>query len=449
MDAPDKKRILLLITNAYAATNVIHSGLIRELASTHEIYLLSDIIDEDARMLINKNFSIHIRGSNLPICPEPALLKIARRVEKLLFMNHFHIETQQVKNLDLLWPYRFIVKIVASLTMLPVLSTFLLRLLRRLIIQYPVIHFSEQFHFDGVISTSPLDIRENRIVNHLKKRRVRSLAILISWDNLTSKGVINSDHDYVLVWNRIMAEEYKLFYSLLSHQQTHVEITGIPRFDIYHEPENIKATHASHSDTPDSHQIILFATSAAKHFPQQTDILSHLIEYAEQNKNITILLRCHPGDNIARYHQFKNHPLVKTYSSESITAGSPIPALNDLQRLAHALHSCAVCIQVASTIRLEAALCNKPVISIAYDGDATMPDHLSVKRLYTYSHQLALNRLGIDQMVYSKRELFLQLDTLLTRKEEINNRYKLRDFIPLTQLTATQITMNCINQWLR
>ncbi|REA55232.1 hypothetical protein DSL64_28425 [Dyadobacter luteus] len=447
MDTPEKKRILLLITNAYAATNVIHSGLIRELAAAYEIYLLSDIIDEEARMMINKNFSIHIHRCNLQICKEPALLKIARRMEKLLFMNHFHIETQQIKNLELPWLRQFLIKIVACLTWFPTLSVFLLHSLRRLIIQLPSANLAEHIHFDGVISTSPLDNRENRIVNNLKTKQVRSLAIIISWDNLTSKGVINADHDYVLVWNNIMAKEYKQYYSVLSHQRAKVEITGIPRFDIYNETEIGNAECLS-ADIPDNHRIILFATSGIKHFPDQADILNHLIKYAEKAKNVTIILRTHPGDDATKYQQFQNHPLLKINYFESITAGSSIPRLDDLQRLAYALRLCAVCVQVASTIRLEAALCNKPVISIAYDGNSRMPDHLSVKRLYSYSHQLALNKLGIDQPVYSKAELFQHLDSLLTGKQMIYNRDKLRDFIPQTKLPASQITMNCIHQWL-
>lgn len=449
MDATNKKRLLLLITNGYAATNIIHSGLIRKLATEYDVYVLSDIIDEEVKSIINRNFNIHIHRSNLRIYEEPVLLKIARRLEKLLFMSYFQVKTQQIKNGELPLLYRFLITTIHAFTSFRYLSAFLLRSLRTFIIQYPAINFLDPFHFDGVISTSPLDMRENMIVNDLKKRNVRSLAIVISWDNLTSKGVINSDHDCVLVWNSIMAKEYHRFYSVLSHHQARVEIAGIPRFDIYKRSEILHSDDHLFDYIPGSRLTILFATSAVKHFPNQVDILDHLMEYAVLRNNILILLRCHPGDDVSKYQKYKNHRLLEIETVKPITENSSVPDLNDLQRLAYLLRECTVCVQVASTIRLEAALCNKPVISIAYDGDAHLPEHLSVKRLYSYSHQLALNSLGIDQFAYSKTELFLHLDKLIIEKKEIDNREKLLDFIPQTKLPAMQTTMKYINQWLR
>jgi hypothetical protein len=448
MDAPDKKHVLLLITNRYAATNVIHSGLIGQLARQYEVALLSDIIDADMTAIINTHFNIKIHPIELRIKAETSHLKLLRRLEKWVYMKHFQIETQQIKNKELPLFYSAVIGLFSYFLSIQPLSLSLLRHLRRYIIRNTSKHTCNATHYDGVISTSPLDIRENSIVNQLSTRNVRSMAIIISWDNLTSKGVMNADHDYVLVWNKIMSEEYRHFYSVLSQKPVEVKIVGIPRFDVYRRSKDARSNQDQCPNISASNKIILFATSASKHFPDQADIVAHLVEYIKLRDCFTLQVRCHPADDSLAYQKYKDEKNVKISTSSSMTKTPSIPDLRDLDSLAYVLKSCSVCVQVASTIRLEAALCNKPIISIAYDGNSNVPEHLSVKRFYGYSHQLALNALDIDQLVYSKDELFRYLDKFLDGKQEIDNQKKLQHFIPFTEFSATQTTLNSIRQWL-
>jgi hypothetical protein len=452
MDTADRKKLLLIISNPFAATNVIHSGLIGKLATEYEVYLLSDLIDEKTRMTINRKFNIDMLRSTLQLPQEPIFMKVLRWMEKSLFMNYFNIETHQIKKQGLSSLLQWADVAAYYLTSLRLTSLFLLRFLRKCIIRYQAIYISDPTHIDGVISTSPLDVRENIVVNALNNKNIPSLAIIISWDNLTSKGIINANHDCVLVWNKIMAEDYNRFYPILSHKHAKVLIAGIPRFDIYFQPEAKHEIPSRISDISMTDHVILFATSAFKHFPNQSQIIEHLLEYADKKGDTTILVRCHPGDDVSKYKKYSGVPHLKIMTPVSTSGSSmhhnSIPDLNELGRLATMLKLCSVCVQVASTIRLEAAICNKPVISIAYDGDVWVPDHQSVRRFYLYSHQLELNKLGIDKLVYSKADLFQNLDVLFEQKSQINNHKKLHDFIPYTKPVATQITMEYIRQWL-
>jgi CDP-glycerol glycerophosphotransferase (TagB/SpsB family) len=282
--------------------------------------------------------------------------------------------------------------------------------------------------------------------------------MIISWDNLSSKGIVNGDHDYVLVWNRMMFNEYKRFYSLFDPVGPQVCITGIPRFDIYFKelPEeySILQFRKRYTISP-SDRVILFTTSAISHFPNQADIVKHLLEYTTRKENVKIIVRCHAGDNFGLYKRFAHEGNLRTWypydNQDKSAISNRMPDLNMLNSLAEMLEYCDVCINVASTIRLEAAICNKPNISIAYDGELNPPFHSSVKRFYNYSHQIPLNRLEIDRMVFSKNELFEMLDNLLyhcPRLKNSNNSEKIQDFTGHSGPFGVSVTMKYIRQWL-
>lgn len=452
MDIQPRKQLLLLITNTHAATNIIHSGIMKHLAKQYDLHIASDIISDQELSVISHHYHIHVRPAHLRIPSENWIIRFLRQFEKALFFDYFGIETQKIKDQQLsYWRRNIVAGILNTLSILN-LTRDVLQILRKTIIsltsQYRLPFKDNHLKFDGVVSTSPLDIRENTIVNSL--HNIRSLAIIISWDNLTSKGIINTDYDSVLVWNQYMADEYQRFYSIFGLPEQKVQITGIPRFDIYFEPlpSQFSPTNLRHAlHISDASQVILFATSAIKHFPNQADILSHLIEYTDNHPSVIILLKCHSGDDPVLYHKFSKHPCVRIWTPT--TPFTSIPELDSLQLLAGMLRLCDVCVQVASTIRLETAIANKPCISIAYDGDLTPPYSHSVKRFYSFSHQLPLNELHLDHPVYSKSELYQALDNIFSDPTARDYRNKIKKFIHHATAEANITTVNCIREWLK
>ena len=457
MENETVKQILLIITNPFAATNVIHSGLLELLARRYKVHILSDLIKEKEISEINRHYGIQVEllWANIPI--ENRTLRLLRKLEKAIFFRHFKIITQTIKEQNHSSLLRFIVKATLSTLDFLKLTKPLLKLLR-----YQIIKRSgkcDQFeriiasNFNGVISTSPLDIRENIIVNSLKEN-IKTLAMVISWDNLTTKGLINADHDYIVVWNKFMAEEYQTFYQIFKLDHQKICITGIPRFDPYfleNPGESGKTAYRQKFQFKQDEKMILFATSAAKHFPDQVDIVRHLSEYARIRTQTKIIVRCHPGDRFEKYQVFETDQNIRITCPENLAdQDSSIPALNTLSSLCEVLMYTDICIQIASTMRLDAAACNKPIISIAYDGDKSQPYSKSIRRFYDYDHQLPLNELNIDRMVFNKQELFDALDeALFNPKFKLQpNRELAKEFTHFSEPVSVATTMKFIDEWL-
>jgi hypothetical protein len=457
-----KKPVLLLITNSFAAINVIHSGLIKEMDRKYEVHILSSLLGKAEIAVINKHFNISIRLIDIPFPTENQLVTLLRKIQKAIFFYYFNIETYKIKSSGKNRIGTFIIyQIFLILEILKLNKSFLI-LLRKLIINLsactPVLNKLQQFQFCGVFSSSPLDINENRIVNFCSKNKIPSVAMIISWDNLTSKGIINANHNCVLVWNQFMADEYRKFYSIFGLNESEICITGIPRFDVYFKKPLAECQETGFRKKfgiKSSDKIILFATSSCTLFPHQIAVLQDIIAYIQENENATLIVRCHPADNHQLYQQFSQEKNLRIWLPDDSIASIGLkprewmPHMNFLNSLAEMIRHCDVCINVASTMRLDAAACNKPIISIAYDGTRKLPYSESVRRLYDYSHQIPLNQLKMDKVVMNKPELFEALDTILIKNSKCNNLSKVEPFIFHKEPKSVHTAMSAIEKCLK
>jgi hypothetical protein len=450
-----RKKLLILISNRFACTNVIHSKLLGELAKNYDISILSDIITNADVKEMEQHYSIRIQKLDQQLLPEGSWCRFLRKIQKWLFFYHFNIRSFQIKQMRM---NRLQVHLMNGL--IHILRVFNLNLYLLIQLRKYLIFLSKQYsyssslsQFDGVISTSPLDYRENVIINQLPPH-VRTMGMVISWDNLTTKGLINADHHLVLVWNRYMMQDYNRIYSNLNLSCHHVEITGIPRFDIYFKSlDKAKSRLAFNEEFKYGRQdqILLFATSAHKHFPTQAHILTDLQSYCIHKKNLKILVRCHPSDDIRHYKSQLLQINTQLWAPLNETgSGLQMPHLDHLDSLVRMIQNCAVCIQVASTIRLDAMACGKPTISIAYDGIIPKEYADSVRRYYDYDHQIPLNELQMDHIVYSKEAFFHALDQILEAKTTSKSLFPRTPsaFTHFTKPNAVKTALQHIDSWL-
>lgn len=460
MQEASKQRLIILITNSFAAMNIIHSGLIKRLGAKYDVYIMSTMIRPAELGEINKHFNLHLKPINANFPREAAWLSYLRKIEKALFAHYFSIITQTIKyRKEGKWKAWVIQRLLWIFGVLHITKSALCAL-RRVIIF--LMSFSNKlnsllpYHVKGVISSSPFDSRENQVVNFLKKHNAKSLAMIISWDNLTSKGLMNADHDCTLVWNDFMKNEFLQFYSLFNLKQPKVVVTGIPRFDCYfqHLSEEYDKHARSSFNVESGKFIILIATSASRHFPNQLEIIADVLQFVRNENKVHVIIRCHPADDVNVYTHIAREQFVTLWHPENLPANDHdlfynwFPALDFPGSLAKMLRVCDVCVQFASTMKLDAAACKKTVISIAYDGETPLPYHQSVQRLYDYAHQVPLNALQIDKVVTSRQQLYDALKTSLQETDHEEKLAAIEPFIHFTKCESVDFTAKNIAEWL-
>ncbi len=245
---------------------------------------------------------------------------------------------------------------------------------------------------DLLFATNPVDFREDVIVKAAMVRGVPVRTMVPSWDNLTSKGVLFAHYDRVFVWNETMRSEVWALYP--EYREDQLPVVGIPRFDTYlNRAASTRGKVLTGLGLDPSRQTILFANTATKSFPDQPAVARHLAEWVQtsEGRDYQLLVRCHPHDCADQYQFLTTFDKVAVWprgGESSFAFGvDTVPPANDLEVLHDMLSVADVCVNSASTIALDAAACDVPILSVAYDGDRELPYAESVRSFYDYTHQ--------------------------------------------------------------
>ena len=243
--------------------------------------------------------------------------------------------------------------------------------------------------------TEPFEIR---LLRSARRHKIPSIAIVPSWDNLTSKGVMGVKPDYLIVWNEIMAQEAV---ELHSFKRERIFITGPLQFDNFFYPEFrlSKEDFYKRFKIENERPIIVYGTITPKYFKYNLDvlrILKELIENGEIKRNPKILVRVHPqvvndpvfGDNLDEYLKLNAHNVFCFSIPEVQVWGSiRMPMASDYKELISALTYSKICIASASTLIFDSFACNTPFIGIGFDGyRENIPYKESVRRMFDFEH---------------------------------------------------------------
>jgi hypothetical protein len=123
-----------------------------------------------------------------------------------------------------------------------------------------------------------------------------------------------------------------------------------------------------------------------------------------------ILVRLHPRDDLSHYEPFARTPhviLEKPFRASVRTGdGLAVDITQGNQRhLADTLRHSDVVVNVASTIAIEAAIFDTPVVNIAFDGDTPSPFARSARRYYRFTHYANITRQGAVRVAETPEDL--------------------------------------------
>jgi len=120
-----------------------------------------------------------------------------------------------------------------------------------------------------------------------------------------------------------------------------------------------------------------------------------------------MLVRLHPLDTFERYQAMRTLPNI-----HFDVPGKNIRGVDDrefdfqqMTHLANTLCHSDVVINIASTITIEAAIFDTPIVNICFDARDDLPEERSVRRCYTFSHYKAIVESGGVKIARNVEEL--------------------------------------------
>lgn len=286
----------------------------------------------------------------------------------------------------------------------------------------------ESINPDSIISTRPVDEMEMYLLEAARRLGIHRIFYILSWDNITSKGIFPVLGDSYLTWGPIMDEELSQYY-MVDSSQTY--LTGVTHFDVHAKVKsqeigypNILNTIGLNSADP----FIFFTMSASYFAPNEIDIVEHLAQRVETNhfgEDMQFVIRPHMANLMADRSDLSWLERLKALNSNRVKVDFPdsnnslltwYMAKDDMIRLSSLLNLAKVCLNSGSTIAIEAIYLDKPVIITAFDTE-DWPFWSSAKRLRTYVHLEKLFALSACRLVDSLDEMDNMIERYLNNPD--------------------------------
>jgi hypothetical protein len=222
-----------------------------------------------------------------------------------------------------------------------------------------------------------------RLMVEARRYGVPSVAVVQSWDKTSSKGYPLVDPDRILVWSDVMAEECDRFLDL---PRERIEVVGAPVFDVYFDPSRRteRKTFLKRLELDPDRKTIFCALCSPSYHDGNLALARHLADVVSGGHlsvPANLVLRVHPAyyENATRQIGAQRRELFDLLAAmardpaihvnypdviEQETSYVINPADADL--VANILAHCDVSVSVLSTQMVEAAIFDKPAVTVEY-----------------------------------------------------------------------------------
>jgi len=266
------------------------------------------------------------------------------------------------------------------------------------------------------------------IVKSANRLGVKTIDMPKTWDN-PSKILFHTKADHIIVWSPFM---YDQVIENQDYSPEEVIVTGIPQFDFYDRKDGLlsREEFCKKNGLDPSKKIILYA-SAGRVYCDDIGYVEKTKQLMRDGyiKNAQILVRPHFGykGESERFLSLEDDEVVVDKSHTQSTRFSDLwdSSKEHIYHLYNTLYHADVCVNIASTMTLDATACNTPVININFDLSKSVSPHNSTKRLYKFDYTKEVMETGGTWYTRSQEEYLKALQDVLKegkRKEEGTKR---------------------------
>jgi len=242
---------------------------------------------------------------------------------------------------------------------------------------------------------------------------------ILSFDNLTSRSAI-PPYDHYFVWHEGMRDQLLRLYPDTPRER--VTVTGTPQFDFHRDPayrrtrpETLRAL-----GLPAGARYVLYAASFVGLAPDEPLLVRRVAEMMQRTpalRHLSLVVRIHPLETRERWRPvtdvFPNVVVQTAWATPPDRDGWTLSTPDDQARLVSALAHAEMCVNVASTMTLDAALLDRPVIGIDFSAEPEAPRGIMYSE-YGVEHYRPLVERGGLRVAKSWTELASLMELAIT-----------------------------------
>ncbi len=252
---------------------------------------------------------------------------------------------------------------------------------------------------------------------------ISTTTAIFSWDNLTSKSRIVAPFDSYLVWSELMKQEFLKIYQSVPANRIH--IVGTPQFDAYANSNLLwsRKVFCDHIGAAGDKTLICYSGGDRYTSPDDQDYVRNIMELIRCGRiagSPQMIVRPAPVDDGARFDAVRRDFPEIIYCRPAWSKVRPqdwaasLPTASDVQFIANLTHHADLNVNVASTMTIDFAIHDKPVVNIAYDVHD--PPRFGVRLwdyYYKYDHYQPVIELGAARFAHSPEMLAEHINTYL------------------------------------
>jgi hypothetical protein len=293
---------------------------------------------------------------------------------------------------------------------------------------------------------------EESLLHEAVRRKIPVAFMVLSWDHLSSKVVMSGRYDRVLVWNRITKDE--ILRTTDAYDESRISVVGVPQFDVYATPpRGSYAGWCRRYGLDPSRRTILFSTMPQVRHDHQHVILGRLLEEIRLGRqlpgDLQVLIKCHPFDNTDKYDALLGGGNPVAIQRGTLAPGERqedwFPSPEEMEISRDALYFCAVNVNIFSTVTLEAAYLDKPIVHVAFDAGPVV-NRIPCREYYNFDHFRNITASGASILAESFEEFFAALRRSLDNPGEkaAQRRALVADYFHGAPGTAAASVVACL-----
>lgn len=255
------------------------------------------------------------------------------------------------------------------------------------------------------------------------RRRVRAMTIDPSWDNFTNKLMPVRRVNRLVVWNELMKQQAIDYHGYGAGE---IRVAGVPQWDRYFQggAGTDRLAFFRQIGADPARKLITLTTTPQELYAHHDHVLRVMQRAMQEGRwpAAQVLVRLHPRDDLAKYAQFEGAPhlIIEKPFRPTVKAGDGLAV--DVtgasqQHLADTLRHSDVIVNVASTIAIEAAIFDTPVVNIAFDGETESEFARSARRYYQFTHYTNITRHGAVKVAWTPEELVTHVGAYLANPQ--------------------------------
>lgn len=284
---------------------------------------------------------------------------------------------------------------------------------------------------DAVLSITPFFLEEEFLIRAAHASGIRTVASILSFDNITTRGWMPVIFDHYCLWNEFNKKElYRIYPQTLNRE---VSLVGAPQFDFYYDKSYLwsESVWRENLGIPPGRSTILFGAGPHAIAPLEPHWLLQLDQAIENGRihgNPIILFRQHPVDSPARWDEVREKSINiifdKPWALGKDVVGKTNVSIEDIKKLASTLAYTDVHINTSSTMTIDGAIFDKPQIGPAYDDQPGQKFHRAMIELYEREHFLPITRSGGLEIAASLDEMISLVNHALADPKRLSEKRK-------------------------